>query len=120
MRYAPPPMTGGYNSCMLFQVQFARLRPINLITMQPGENNPESNKENTAQQDPVNAGMAGKRQTADDNKEQDADENLPDPEKTTHETEDSRAADDLVQGKKLENKFRGGDANDADEFVPGG
>ena len=88
--------------------------------MQPGENSPASNKENISQQDPVNKGMAGKRQAADDNKEQHADEKLPDPEKTIPETEDPKAADDLVQGKMLENKDRGGDTNDADEFVPGG
>lgn len=76
--------------------------------MQPGENSPESNKENTTQQDPDKAGMTGKRQA----------ENLPGSEKATPDTENSKAADDLVQGKKLENKDRGGDTNDADEFVP--
>jgi hypothetical protein len=39
--------------------------------MQPGENSPESNKENRTQQDPVHAGMTGKRQA----------ENLPGSEK---------------------------------------
>ena len=69
----------------------------------------QPNKENRTQQDPVHAGMTGKRQA----------ENLPGSEKATPETEDSKSADDLVQGKKLENKDRGGDTNDADEFVPG-
>jgi hypothetical protein len=67
-------------------------------------------------QNPERTGSS--RQTADDNKRQDADERLPEADKHTPEKEDPRGVDELVQGKKLEKKYRGGDATDSDEFKP--
>ena len=56
------------------------------------------------------------RQAADDKSKHDADENLPEDKKHTPETGDTKQIDELVQGKKLEEKYRGGDTTDADEI----
>jgi hypothetical protein len=56
------------------------------------------------------------RQAADDKTQQDADEQLPETDKGTSGNNNPKEVDELMQGKKLEKMYRGGDAQDADEF----
>ncbi|MEJ7589445.1 MAG: hypothetical protein WKI04_17970 [Ferruginibacter sp.] len=55
------------------------------------------------------------RQASPDKAKQDADEALPEHERSTSENANAKEVDDLVQGKNLEKKYRGGDITDADE-----
>ena len=56
------------------------------------------------------------RQAADDKSKQDADEKLSEAEKNTPGDSSSKEVDELVQGQKLEKKYRGGNTTDVDEF----
>ena len=47
---------------------------------------------------------------------QDADENLPEGHANTSEKDNAKNVDDMMQGKHLEKKYRGGDTTDVDEF----
>ena len=58
----------------------------------------------------------GLRKKADDKSQQDADEQLPEEYKSaSHENPEN--VDDMVQGKHLEKKYRGGNVSDVDEFT---
>ena len=56
------------------------------------------------------------RQKADDKSKQDADEKLPEEKKGTSQNQGAKEIDEMVQGQKLEEKYRGGDTTDVDEF----
>jgi len=56
------------------------------------------------------------RQKADDRTKHDADEKLRKESPNTSDENDPKTVDDMMQGKHLEKKYRGGDTTDADEF----
>ena len=53
---------------------------------------------------------------SDNQAKQDGDKNLPEDHAHTSEKDNAKNVDDMVQGKHLENKYRGGDTTDVDEF----
>jgi hypothetical protein len=86
--------------------------------MEQGQSNPDKNtppEKEAGKQTPDNPS----RQKADDKSRQDADEKLPEHKKSVSDHRDPKEIDDMVQGKKLEEKYRGGDTTDADDHVAG-
>ena len=87
---------------------------LKFSNMQQSQTNTSKDVKTGAGNQPENTSKP--RQAADDKAKQDADEKLPEEEKNTPEDSSSKEVDELVQGQKLEKKYRGGDATDADEF----
>ena len=62
------------------------------------------------------SGSGEARQKAEDKTQHDADEKLHKEDTNTPGGNDPNNVDDMMQGKHLEKKYRGGDTTDADEF----